>query len=85
MPRVDAYKEKYLVKDFSNTVKRKMFQNCTQDDLAKKFGITRQGVCSRINKGTFSFLDLIKLFNILEFTDEEILTVMGRRKKRCGS
>lgn len=78
MPRVDAYKEKYLINDFTKAVKKKMATECTQAELAESFGVTQQGIGSRINRGKFMFSDLVKLFDILDFSNKEILKVMGR-------
>lgn len=78
MPRVAAYKDKYLVADFQKMVKKKMCDEYTQEELAEKFGLSQSGISYKIKNGGFNLKEFVHLFNILGFTDAEILKVMGR-------
>lgn len=79
MPRVDAYKEKYLVKDFEKAVKKKMAMEFTQAELGEKFGgISQSGMGYKIRNGKFDLVEMVRLFNVLEFSNEEVLKVLGR-------
>ena len=79
MPRIDVYKEKYLVKDFAKAVKKKMATECTQAELGEKFGgISQSGMGYKIRNGKFDLVEMARLFNILDFSNEEVLKVLGR-------
>lgn len=78
MPRVDAYKEKYLINDFRKMVKKKMYGEYTQEELGDEFGMSQSGISYKIKHGGFDLREIVHLFNFLGFTNEEILKVMGR-------
>ena len=79
MSKIDPYKEKRLVKDSAKTVKKKMATECTQAELGKKFGgISQSGMGYKIRNGKFDLEEMVRLFNTLDFSNEEILKVMGR-------
>lgn len=48
----------------------------TQADLGEKLEITQQAVGKKIRVRTYKYTDLMVIFRVLEFTDEEILEVM---------
>lgn len=68
MPWVDAYKEKYLVKDFEKAVKKKMAMECTQAELGEKFGgISQSGMGYKIRNGKFDLVEMVRLFMFWSF------------------
>ncbi len=78
MAKTDFYKYNYLSNDFSKSVKKKMSHEYTQEQLGKRFGMSQQAFGYRVNNASFRISDLAKLFDILSFSDEEILKIMGR-------
>lgn len=48
-------------------------------DLGKSLGMTGQNLGKKIKQGNFDYLELIKIFKILEFSEEEILCLMIRK------
>ena len=77
MPRVTIKKKEYKVSDFSKWIVGKMYeQGLTQADLAKMIGITQPSFCNRLEKGLFSYSDMLILFKELKVSDSEILTLM---------
>ena len=45
-------------------------------DLAPELGVSQQGVSFKIKNNTFSYSDMLTIFDYLEVPDEEILQVM---------
>lgn len=78
MPNSSLYKYSNLAKDFSKSVKKKMSGDYTQEQLGKRFGMTQQTFGNHVRKGDFLIPELAKLFDILSFSDDEILKIMGR-------
>ena len=74
MPRVAIKKKDYMKSDFSASIigklrKRKM----TQSQLGKALGVTQGAVSIKLNQDSYSMDDLMIIFDVLEYTDEEIL------------
>lgn len=78
MAKTDFYKYNYLSKDFSKSVKKKMLGDYTQEQLGKRFGMSQQTFGYHVNNASFRISDLAKLFDILGFSNDEILKIMGR-------
>ncbi|MGN0352430.1 MAG: hypothetical protein ACI4ES_12325 [Roseburia sp.] len=77
MPRVAIKKKDYKVSDFSKWLVAKMYeQKLTQADMGKLIGITQPAFCNRLEKGLFSYSDMLTLFKELKASDAEILTLM---------
>ena len=49
-------------------------------DIAEAMGLCENTINSKIRSGEWSRRELIKLFNILQMTDEEILLCMRKQK-----
>lgn len=47
-------------------------------DLGEMLGMTGQNLGKKIKSGNFDYLELIKLFKILDFSQEEIIALMFR-------
>lgn len=76
MPRIKQYKEKYMKQDTENLIRNKMRGSVTQDDLGKDFGISQVAVSKKLKNCNFDYLQLVHIFQKLDFTDEEILKCM---------
>ena len=74
MPRIAELKPNYMANDIgliiAGLMKRKRI---TPKDMASRLGITRQALNMKLNKSSFSYFDVIRLFHELELSDEEIL------------
>lgn len=57
-------------------ITRKMAGEYNQTTLGAEFGISQPAMGKKIEKDNFTHIELIKLFKLLRFTDEEILKVM---------
>lgn len=82
MPRVEMRKEKYLLKDFSGFIVGKMYGRYTQETLGNEFGVTQQGMGYKIRNLKFSTEELMKLFALLDFSNDEIAKYMGGLRKK---
>lgn len=79
MPRIAANRKEYMIKDFAAWVSGKMHvMKIKQADMADKLGITQQALSARLNTGenkkpkdSFSYGDILTIFEVLEATDEE--------------
>ena len=77
MPRVSIKKKEYKVSDLSKYLAMKMYENrLYQKDLARMIGISPPSFCRRMEKGLFTYEELLTLLNGLKATDEEILRIM---------
>lgn len=74
MPRIAELKPNYMAADIgiiiAGLMKRK---RVTPQEMSSKLGITRQALCYKLDKGSFSYKDIVIIFHELELTDEEIL------------
>lgn len=82
MPRVRLNNKQYKQKDLAIFIRSKCIQNnidlCV---LAELLGISRQAFNNRINKGLFSYSDLLVLVDELKVTDDELLSLMRLGRK----
>ena len=73
----DQYCKDCLIEKIEGRRKR---LRISQESIGKILGITQQGYAYRVdsNKGnaSFTFIELVKIFRELKFTDEEILALM---------
>lgn len=77
MPRVRIKKKEYMVSDLVKWINhRRADLNLRQNDLAKLLGISQPALSNRLEKGLFDYTDMIKIFKVLNATDEEILKLM---------
>lgn len=79
MPRIRQSKEKYMRADTSALIRRKMYESgITQNDIGNIIGRTQSNVSARISQMSFSYSELVKIFDKLDFTDEEVLKCMKK-------
>lgn len=77
MPRVNINRKQYKVDDFGSWLIGRLHKaKKTEQMLADELDITRQAVSYKIKHCSFSYSDLITVFEFLQITDEEILQVM---------
>ena len=64
-------------KDLQKTIRVKMTAtDVTEESLGDAWGISQVGAGQRIKKLNISYEDLVQMFKLLEFSDEQILKVM---------
>ena len=81
MPRTTAYKEKYMLDDLQKLIEHRKIELAMYNrDIAEAMGLCENTINSKIRSGEWSRRELIKLFNILQMTDEEILLCMRKQK-----
>lgn len=81
MPRTTAYKEKYMLDDLQKLIEHRKIELAMYNrDIAEAMGLCENTINSKIRTGDWSRRELIKLFNILQMTDEEILMCMRKQK-----
>ena len=81
MPRATAYKEKYMLDDLQKLIEHRKIELAMYNrDIAEAMGLCENTINSKIRTGDWSRRELIKLFNILQMTDEEILLCMRKQK-----
>ena len=81
MPRTTAYKEKYMLDDLQKLIEHRKIELAMYNrDIAEAMGLCENTINSKIRTGDWSRRELIKLFNILQMTDEEILLCMRKQK-----
>lgn len=74
MPRVAIKKKDYMKSDFSASVIGKLRKKkMTQSQLGKELGITQSATSIKLDKDQYTMDDLMVIFKVLEYTDEEIL------------
>lgn len=77
MPRVKALRTTYMKADARKMFKGKMAENdITQRKLAELIGLSPPAFCIRFKSFDFSYEDLTKMIQRLEFSDEEIVKLM---------
>ena len=74
MPRVHIKKKDYMKSDFSASIVGKLYkENLVQSDLAREMNITQQALSRKIRAKSFSMDDLMVIFKVLNYSDEEIV------------
>lgn len=79
MPRVTINKEKYMEADAVAFIEGKTRGTRQSDkDIAEILGLSPPAYCQRKKNGkmNFNYLELVKMFKQLRFTDEEIVKFM---------
>ena len=74
-------KEHYMQSDLKSLIAhKKLDMSLTNKDIAEEMNMHVNSVNSKIKTGDWSRDELIRLFDLLKMTDEEILMVMRKRK-----
>ena len=77
MPRVAIKKKDYMVKDLSEWIVGRMHtMHLKQADVGEMIGISQPAFKNRLDKGLFSYGEMLTLLSKLKATDEEILRLM---------
>ncbi len=77
MPRIQAYKKDYMVRDFAHFVKDKSREmNLTQAEVAKELGISQQKLSYKINHDTFTYADFLAIVEIFKPSDNELMRLV---------
>ena len=77
MPRIQAYKKKYMVRDFAHYVKDKTKEmNMTQAEVAEVLGTTQQNLSYKINHDAFSYADFLALMEIFKPDEKEVMRLV---------
>lgn len=86
MPRIKdpRYQKKYMAADLSRLIIGKMKPDYRQRDVADALDISQQAFGQRLKTCNFTYTQLIELFDLLKFTDDEILRSMKRKGIRKG-
>lgn len=79
MPRINQNREKYMKADTSALIRRKMYdKGITQQDIGDMIGRAQSNVSARISQMSFSYSELVGIFDRLGFTEEEIIKCMKK-------
>lgn len=84
MPRVDLYRDKYIVSDAVHFIEGKTKQEGKRDkDIAELISISPPAYCLRKKNGKLdlSYLELVKVIDYLNLSDEEIVKLMRGKIK----
>ena len=77
MPRVAINKKKYKVNDLSGWIVSQLFKRkLKRQALADALDITRQALHWKLHHNSFTYGDLLTIFEFFGSSDEEILYVM---------
>jgi len=77
MPKVYLTREQYKQENIGAWVVGKLFaERKTFADLGEALGLTRQAACYKAHNNSFSYLDMVRIFDFFKTPDEEILDVM---------
>ena len=77
MPRIHLTKQDQLNDRLLMMILGTMrLKRISQESIAQTLGITRQAFGKKLKSKHFTFSDLVTIFTELEFTDEQILSVM---------
>lgn len=79
MPRVAINKEKYMEADAVAFIEGKTRESRQTDkDIAEAIGLSAPSYCIRKRDGhmKFGYLELVKMFQKLNLTDEEVVNLM---------
>lgn len=79
MPRTTLKREKYMARDTADLIRNKMrHQEITQQDIGDMIGRAQSNVSARISQMSFSYSELVGIFDRLGFTEEEIIKCMKK-------
>lgn len=74
-------KDKYSINSLIEKIEgKKKVLKISNEKLGALFGMTGQAFGTRLKEGKFDFLQLIKLFEFLEFSPDEVLKLMIRKE-----
>ena len=77
MPKVYLTKEQYKQERIGAWVSGMLYkERKTFADLGEVLGISRQAACYKARHNSFSYLDMVRIFEFFGSPDEEILQVM---------
>lgn len=77
MPKSIINKKEYRANDIGNWVVKWLKQTGKREkDLAEEIGITQPALSYKIKHSSFSYADMLSVFDFLKVCDEEILHVM---------
>lgn len=77
MPRIHLTKQDQLNDRLLTMILGTMrLKRISQESIAQTLGITRQAFGKKLKSKHFTFSDLVTIFTELEFTDEQIISVM---------
>lgn len=77
MPRVIINKHQFMANDIGNHVAMWLRRSGKQiKDLAPELGISPQGTGYKINNNSFTYADLLTIFDYLDVPDDEVLQIM---------
>ena len=77
MPRVQLYKQKYMVEDFSNWIIGRMrIMKKSQAYMGELLGISQAGFGQKVRQANFKYSEMLTVLKELQATDEEILKFM---------
>ena len=77
MPKSFVSREQYKEENIGAWVSGKLFkERKTFADLGAVLGITRQAACYKAHNNSFSYLDMVRIFDFFKSPDEEVLQVM---------
>ena len=81
MPKVIINRHEYMSKSIGCRVAMWLrMAGKTMKDLAPELGVSPQGVSFKIKSNTFTYSDLLTIFDYLDVPEDEILSVMILRK-----
>ena len=76
-PRGFYDKEKYQEDCLAEFIEgRRKTLNMSQGELGAEIGMTQQAFSYRLKERNFTFMQIVKLFNVLQATDEEKLRLL---------
>lgn len=79
MPRSTLNREHYMARDTADLIRNKMrHQEITQQDIGDMIGRAQSNVSARISQMSFSYPELVGIFDRLGFTEEEIIKCMKK-------
>ena len=77
MPRSCINKKQYKVSDIGSWIVSRLFKERKRyEDLAEALDITRQAVYYKIHHNSFTYGDLLTIFEFFNTSDDEILQLM---------
>lgn len=80
MPKVYLTKQDKLNNDLVALIYGTMkVKHVTQAQIADRLYISQPAFCGKLKRKKFTYLELLIIFEMLEFTDEQILSVMRER------
>lgn len=80
MPKVYITKQEKMNNKLATLIYGTMkVKHITQAMIARELGITQQAFGKKLKNKQFTFADLVTVFEMLEFTDEDIIGVMKER------